>query len=190
MTAGEVLHFIWLCNQTWYTYSDVGMVKQGSWKSGQTYPTFPNPFGIPTGQATHIFAICITYTPTAMPKWSHDEVGLKGDEDCIIDYVIDWNEDEGVPTPIKRLVRKESPTTQAEYSTRLPRIISLEGMCTKTNRNCLEDLKHTHQWLKLYDSYDSPTDYVWIESLSSRWAGDEDHNYPWNVRMTLICSTT
>jgi len=120
--------------------------------------------------------------------------GLKGDKDCILDYVLSWDEDEGVPTPIKRLVRKESPTTQVEYFTRLPRIIELEGKATKTHRNCLEDLKHNHQWLRLYEDYslgdEGFIDWVWLEYLSSRWAGDEDHNYPWHIRMTLICSTT
>lgn len=128
------------------------------------------------------------------PLWKYSEVGLKGFKDCIIDYVISWDEDEGIPTPIKRLVRKESPTTQAEYFVRLPRLIELEGMCTKPHKDCLEALKHAHQWVKLYDAYslsdERLIDEVWIEYLHSRWAGDEDHHYPWHVRMVLICSTT
>lgn len=107
-----------------------------------------------------------------------------------LEHILNWHEEEEVPIPIKRIVRKESPTVQAEYFVRLPRRIELELKSSKSEKVALESCKHCHGWLELYDYDRSFVDAVFIERLNYRWARDEDHVYPWRGRMTLLCSST
>lgn len=104
--------------------------------------------------------------------------------------VLNWEEEETVTIPIKRVVRKDSPTTQAEYFTRTPRVITIETRCTKTTKDNLRSLKNQFNWQPLYDYDGTYIDHVWMEGLSPRWRGDIDYDYPWQVRLTLICSST
>ena len=104
--------------------------------------------------------------------------------------VLNWEEEETSTIPIKHVVRKDVPTTQAEYFTRTPRTITIETRCTKTTKDSLRTLKNQHDWQALYDYDGSFIDYVWVETLSPRWQGDVDYDYPWLVRIQLICSAT
>ena len=105
--------------------------------------------------------------------------------------VLTWDEDETVEIPVKRVVRKTSPTTQPQYFTRTPRRINIVARCTATVKANLRTLKNQYAWQTLYD-YDGVTlvDYVWIENLNPEWAGDQDKNYPWHIRIALVCSST
>lgn len=105
--------------------------------------------------------------------------------------VLSWNEEETTTIPVKRVVRKTTPTTQSQYFVREPRKINITDRCTAATKLALRNLKNQHAWQTLYD-YDGITlvDYVWIESLSPEWEGDQDKNYPWHTRISLICSST
>ena len=104
--------------------------------------------------------------------------------------VLNWEEEETSTIPVKRIVRKDGPTTQAEYFTRTPRIITIEARCTKTTKDAIRTLKNQHNWQPLYDYDGTFIDNVWLETPTSRWQGDVDYDYPWLMRITLICSST
>lgn len=127
----------------------------------------------------------------ACQDWGAGYVGLCGGcDDLPIDVVLSWHEEEVTPIPIKNIIRKSTPTVQANYWHREPRKIELELKVTRTKKQALEDCKHLHGWNQLYDFDGEVIDWVWIESLSWRWAGNEDHNYPWRGKLVLICSGT
>jgi len=129
-------------------------------------------------------------TPPIIPSevfvtlWSEccGEVGLE--------RVLNWHEEEEVSIPIKRIVRKESPTVQAEYFARLPRRIELELKSSRSEKVLLEACKHRHGMVDLYDYDETFVDCVWIERLNYGWVGGSDHNYPWRGRLVLLCSST
>lgn len=108
-----------------------------------------------------------------------------------LDNVLTWDEEETTEIPIKMVVRKTTPTHQGQYFTRSPRRINITARCTATIKADLRTLKNLCVWQALYD-YDGVTfvDYVWIESLAPEWRGDEDKNFPWHTRISLICSST
>jgi len=126
------------------------------------------------------------------------EVGFKGIAtgasagcgDISIERVLSWHEEEAMSIPVKKIVRRNKPTTEAEYWVRTPRKIILDIKATRTKKVELEDCKCLAGWVELYDFDNSFIDWVWIESLNWNWARDEDHNYPWQARIVLICSTT
>lgn len=124
--------------------------------------------------------------------WNFGNVGLSSSatDYCILYRVLDWHEEEEKSIPTKGITRKGSPTSQANYYSTLPRTIEIECKVSKTQYECLEELKHGVDWVKFWDADDSYIDEVWIESLTERWARYEDHNYPWRVKLVLICRTT
>ena len=108
-----------------------------------------------------------------------------------LDEVLTWEEEETTTVPIKMVVRKTTPTVQEQYFTRTPRRINIVARCTAAVKLSLRNLKNLCVWQDLYD-YDGVTwvDHVWIESLIPDWAGDQDKNFPWHIRIALICSST
>lgn len=106
-----------------------------------------------------------------------------------LENVLNWKEEEGVPIPIKKILRRADVTTQAEYYSLTPRVINLELRGTRSLLNTLEDCKHCAGFAELYDYDGTFVDNVFIENISPTWAGDEDKDYPWLVRLMLVCSS-
>ena len=104
--------------------------------------------------------------------------------------VLTWEEEEESTIPIKRIVSKPTPTVQAEFFSRSPRIITLKTRLTRAEKLALRNLKNNFAWQPLYDYDNTFVDYVWIEKIPSEWRGDEDATYPWLVTITMICSST
>jgi len=107
-----------------------------------------------------------------------------------LNNVLRWEEDEVSGIPKKRVVGKTSPTVQAEFFTREPKIISLVMRMTKAEKQSLETLRNQFSWQQLYDYDDTFIDWVWIEKITPMWRGDIDEDYPWEVSMSLVCSST
>jgi len=108
-----------------------------------------------------------------------------------LEVVLDWDEDEEMTIPIKRIVRKTtSGTTQSDFPTRTPRHIIITAKHTTTTKLAIRNLKNQAVWQTLYDYDGTFVDHVWMEKLRHRWRGDQDHNYPWVMTLDLICSTT
>jgi len=104
--------------------------------------------------------------------------------------VLNWEEEEVSSVPVKRVIRKTTPTVQAQYFTREPRKIVITTRLTTAERTDLRALKNLFQWQELYDYDDSFVDYVWIEKLGVRWARAEFKDTPWVYMIDLICSQT
>lgn len=114
--------------------------------------------------------------------------------------VLNWEEEEVSSIPVKRVVRKTSPTTQAEYFTREPRKITLTTRLSRTEKDSLRDLKNEFSWQPLCDYDCTPpcnsanpafVDYVWIEKIGTRWAPEfKGSGTPWLYSVYLICSQT
>jgi len=107
-----------------------------------------------------------------------------------LENVLSWDEDEEATIPKKRIVSKTTPTVQAEFFSRSPRVITLGTKLTKAEKLALRNLKNVFAWQPLYDYDDSFIDYVWIERISTRWQKEKDHTLPWFYDITLICSST
>jgi len=116
-----------------------------------------------------------------------------------LDHVLTWVEDDTEEIPVKKVVRKTTPTTQSQYFTVYPRLIDITARCTKTVKNALRTLQNQHDWQPLCD-YDCVgdcnsanvafVDYVWMEKCKPEWQGDRDKNTPWHITISLICSAT
>lgn len=108
-----------------------------------------------------------------------------------LNNVLTWEEEEEDIIPKKRIVRKTTPTTQSAYFSRMPRMIYLTLRVTATEKASIRALKNQFVWQTLYD-YDGITlvDYVWIEHVEPKWRGAVDKNYPWELALTLVCSST
>ena len=116
-----------------------------------------------------------------------------------LDHVLSWVEDDTEEIPVKKVVRKTTPTTQSQYFTVYPRMIDITARCTRVTKDALRVLQNQHSWQPLCD-YDcvgacnvaNPAfvDYVWMEKVKPEWQGDRDKNTPWHITMTLICSAT
>ena len=104
--------------------------------------------------------------------------------------VLDWDEDEVSSVPVKKVIRKVTPTVQAQYFVREPRKIVITTRLTSAEKTSLRALKNEFNWQELYDYDDSFVDYVWIEKLGVRWARAEFHDTPWVYTIDLICSQT
>jgi len=102
--------------------------------------------------------------------------------------VLNWEEEEVSSVPIKRVIRKTTPTVQAQYFIREPRKITITTRLTSLEKQSLRDLKNEFNWQELYDYDDSFVDCVWIEKLDARWARAEFHDTPWVYTVYLICS--
>lgn len=108
-----------------------------------------------------------------------------------LENVLTWEEEESDTIPIKRIIRKSTPTTQSKYYVRTPRVITISVRANVTEKANIRNLKNQFLWQQLMD-YDGITlvDYVWIQDVKSRWRGDIDKDYPWQVDIVLICSMT
>ena len=108
-----------------------------------------------------------------------------------LENVLTWDEQTAATIPRKGVIRKPSPTTQAEYYCRTPREIIIKARATAAIKESLITLKNQHVWQVLLD-YDGSTkvDDIWIEHCNSSWKGDEDENNPWLMTLELVCSTT
>lgn len=108
-----------------------------------------------------------------------------------LDHTLTWDEDATITIPRKKVIRKTTPTTQAQYFARSPREIVITARVTLATKELLHTLKNAHVWQALYD-YDGITkvDDVWIESVKPSWRGGEDEDYPWLVTLNLVCSAT
>lgn len=108
-----------------------------------------------------------------------------------LEDVLDWDEDEEITIPVKKIIRKTScGTTQSDYPTRTPRYIVIIAKYTATTKLAIRNLKNEAIWQQLYDYDGSFVDYVWMQKVHHKWIGDEDHNLPWLLTLNLICSTT
>jgi hypothetical protein len=107
-----------------------------------------------------------------------------------LERVLDWEDEETIHIPIKRIVRRNRPTTQAPYFSREPNRIIITAKVSRSTRVALRNLKNQVSWQPLYDADGSLYDYVWIERLNHKWYKDRDHNYPWLMTIDLICSST
>jgi len=108
-----------------------------------------------------------------------------------LERVLDWEGEEEITIPVKRIVRKTScGTSQSDYPTRTPRRIHLTVKVTATKKIEIRNLKNQAVWQELYDYDDTFVDWVWIEALRPRWARERDSDFPWQIRIDLLCSTT
>lgn len=116
-----------------------------------------------------------------------------------LENVLDWEEEESMTIPIKHVIRKATPTTQAEYFDRSPRKIIITARLTRAEKQSLRDLKNVANWQPLCDYGCTPpcnsanadfVDYVWIEKLHTRWRKPEFRDTPWVYTINLICSQT
>jgi len=107
-----------------------------------------------------------------------------------LNNVLNWEEEEASTVPVKRVIRKTSPTVQAQYFVREPRKIVITTRLTSVEKTDLRAKKNEFNWQALYDYDDSFVDYVWIEKLGVRWARAEFHDTPWVYTIDLICSQT
>lgn len=108
-----------------------------------------------------------------------------------LDPVLSWDGEAASTIPVKRVIRKQDPTSQSQYWCRTPREIILIARVTLAIKESLVALKNLHGWQLLYD-YDGVTliDSVWIMKVGEAWKGDEDETAPWLVTLQLLCSTT
>lgn len=66
IVAGTPYHLaVWSSNNQCEFVYDAGSANQTNEVTGQTYPTWPNPFGTPTFQFARQISIYATFTPTA-----------------------------------------------------------------------------------------------------------------------------
>lgn len=107
-----------------------------------------------------------------------------------LDNIRSWDGEGSSTIPIKKVIRKSTPTMQAQYYCRTPRQIVLTARVTSAYKEALHTMRNLHTWQQLLD-YDGVTkvDDVWIEKVSESWKGDEDESYPWLVTIQLLCST-
>lgn len=116
--------------------------------------------------------------------------------------VLNWEEEEVSSVPVKRVIRKSSPTVQAQYFVREPRRITLTVRLTAAEKASLRTLKNLFQWQELCDfeavgacTEFNPefVDFVWIEKISTRWSSrfkSATCDTPWVYVINLICSQT
>lgn len=104
--------------------------------------------------------------------------------------VLNWEEEEVSTIPVKRVIRKRTPTTQSQFFDREPRRIFITTRLTTAEKASLRSLKNEFSWQALYDYDNSFVDYVWIEKLHVRWARAEFNDTPWVYTIDLICSQT
>ena len=107
-----------------------------------------------------------------------------------LENVLTWEEEEEDTIPKKCVVSKTTPTVQAEFFSRSPRILTLTTRLTKAEKLALRTLKNNFAWQPLYDYDDTFIDYVWIERISTEWRKERYHSTPWLYTIMLICSTT
>ena len=121
-----------------------------------------------------------------------------------LENVLGWEEEESMTIPVKRVIRKTSPTTQAQYFVREPRRITITARLTRAEKNSLRSLKNEANWQFLCDHNCVPpcsdvnsefVDYVWIEKLDTRWSPEfkgstPSYDTPWVYTIMLICSQT
>lgn len=113
--------------------------------------------------------------------------------------VLNWEEEEVSSIPVKRVIRKTSPTTQAQYFIREPRKIVITARLTPAEKLSLRNLKNQFNWQPLCD-YEATgacgvansefVDYVWIEKINHNYRGNIDRKYRWSSIISLICSQT
>ena len=107
-----------------------------------------------------------------------------------LENVLNWEEEEVSGVPVKRVIRKTSPTVQAQYFSREPRKIFITTRLTAAEKASLRALKNEFNWQPLYDYDNSFVDYVWIEKIRARWGKPEFNDTPWVYTIDLICSQT
>ncbi len=108
-----------------------------------------------------------------------------------LEHTLTWDEEATTTIPRKKVIRKTTPTTQAQYFCRTPREIIITARVTLALKEALHTLRNQNAWQALYD-YDGVTkvDDVWVERVAPSWKGDEDEDNPWLVTLLLVCSTT
>ena len=104
--------------------------------------------------------------------------------------VLTWHDETTSTIPIKKILRKQGPTTQAPYFARTPLMITIRLRSTRALKTQLVTLKNQHTWQLLRDYDNSIVDWVWMEQVRGEWRGDIDFDYPWLVTLELICSST
>lgn len=116
-----------------------------------------------------------------------------------LDNVLSWEEEDRVTVPIRKIIRKTTPTVQTEYYVRHPKKIIIRARMTAVEKLQIRNLKNQNCWQPLCDFWATGTcnsansefiDYVWVEKLEHDWRGDKDHTYKWLSTITLICSQT
>jgi len=104
----------------------------------------------------------------------------------IIKNILEWREGLSRPIPIKKIYSKSTPTHQAQFSTTEPKEYTLLCRLCKDQKTQLETLDDAHTTLNWRDKNDNLIDTIYIRDVSFKDAHDEDHNFPWLTRITLV----
>lgn len=106
-------------------------------------------------------------------------------EDLTLEFILRYEEEKVVSIPIKRIIRKGSPTTQAQYHTKEPKRRIIECWLNSSEKQLLYDIKHEVDWQPWREN-GVVTSYVWIEKVEVRWDKPLNKNRPWFTRIYMI----